>query len=62
MRNWKVHVTFRLKVHLKYKMSKGKLKVIKCSKMPFYGLQFLLTGLWDLKDIPNSNQTLVGKK
>ena len=50
MRNWKVHVTFRLKVHLKYKMSKGKLKVIKCSKMPFYGLQFLLTGLWDLKE------------
>ena len=35
---------------------KGKLNVIKRQKVSFFGLWVLLTGLWNLKDIPNSRQ------
>ena len=38
------------------KYQKGKLNVIKRQKISFLGLQVLLTGLWNLKDIQNSRQ------
>ena len=38
------------------KYQKGKLNVIKRQKISFLGLQVLLTGLWNLKEIQNSRQ------
>lgn len=40
---------------------KGKIKVIKRSKMPLLGFLVLLTGLWDLKDILISRQNRSSK-
>lgn len=45
----KMKASFRLWAHLRYKIyKKGRLNIIKRSKVPFSGLRVLLTDLWDL--------------
>ena len=40
---------FRLSAHSRYKIyKKGRLNIIKRSKVPFSGLRFLVTDLWNL--------------